>query len=176
MSRYSIKVSWSEQDDMFVAVSPALGDLSALGNTAPAAVAELEQAIELALETYAAEGWPVPEPDFIEEYSGQFRLRLPRSLHAWLVHEAQRQGVSLNTLATSLLAQARGSVDTSMSLTSEVDTALTSLRATLVSTMRSAIVEMAADSSTSWNREAQPVDYEYEGSPTSTLRLVESAG
>jgi predicted HicB family RNase H-like nuclease len=93
---------------VFVAVCPTLGDLSALGKTAPAAVAELEQAIELALETYVAQGWPVPEPDIVEEYSGQFRLRLPRSLHAWLVHEAERQGVSLNTLVTSLLAHARG--------------------------------------------------------------------
>jgi predicted HicB family RNase H-like nuclease len=175
MSRHSIKVSWSDQDDMFVAVCPALGDLSALGNTAHAAVAELEQAIELALETYAAEGWPVPESDVVEEYSGQFRLRLPRSMHSWLVHEAERQGVSLNSFATSLLAQARGSVDTHMSLASEINTAFNALRATLVATMRSAMVEMAADSSTSWNREAQPAVYEYEGSPTSTLKLVESA-
>ena len=79
-----------------------------MGKTAPAPVAELEQAIELALKTYAAQGWPVPEPDVVEEYSGQFRLRLPRSLHAWLVHEAERQGVSLNTLVTSMLAHARG--------------------------------------------------------------------
>lgn len=108
MLRYGVRVSWSDQDGVFVAVCPTLGDLSALGKTAPAAVAELERAIELALKTYAAQGWAVPEPDVIEEYSGQFRLRLPRALHAWLVHEAERQGVSLNTLVTSLLAHARG--------------------------------------------------------------------
>lgn len=36
--------------------------------------------------------------------SGQFRVRLPVDLHAELVAEAERQGVSLNTLVVALLA------------------------------------------------------------------------
>ena len=38
------------------------------------------------------------------EYSGQFRVRLPTELHAALAAEAERQGVSLNTLIVALLA------------------------------------------------------------------------
>ena len=38
------------------------------------------------------------------ERSGQFRVRLPSELHAELVAEAERQGVSLNTLIVGLLA------------------------------------------------------------------------
>lgn len=41
-------------------------------------------------------------------YSGQFRLRLPRSLHGWLAARADLDGVSLNTLVVQLLAEARG--------------------------------------------------------------------
>jgi predicted RNase H-like HicB family nuclease len=111
MTHYSIKVAWSEKDGMFAGVCPVLGGISALGKTAREAVAELEKAIDLALETYAAEGWPVPDPDVLEEHSGQFRLRLPRSMHAWLAHEAERQGVSLNTMTTALLARAMGAAD-----------------------------------------------------------------
>jgi predicted HicB family RNase H-like nuclease len=37
-------------------------------------------------------------------HSGQFRVRLPIALHEALVAEAERQGVSLNTLVVSLLA------------------------------------------------------------------------
>ena len=37
-------------------------------------------------------------------FSGQFRVRLPVALHEALAIEAERQGVSLNTLVVSLLA------------------------------------------------------------------------
>ena len=43
-------------------------------------------------------------------YSGQFRLRVPRSLHGWLVDRAQREGISLNTLVVELLSEARGAL------------------------------------------------------------------
>lgn len=62
MSKYSMKIAWSEEDQMFVAVCPELGDLSALGQTQHDAATQLEQAIELALETYVAKGWPIPDP------------------------------------------------------------------------------------------------------------------
>ncbi len=175
MSHYSIKVSWSDQDAMFVAVCPALGDVSALGETAQRAVAELEQAIELALETYESEGWPIPEPDSMEEYSGQFRLRLPRSLHAWLAHEAERQGISLNSLVSSVLAHAQGAAETRVAMTEEVSAAITALRTSLATTMSDAIVEVSADSSTSSDHELQP-DIQQYGSSSNTFRLVRSAG
>ncbi|MBM4027694.1 MAG: toxin-antitoxin system HicB family antitoxin [Planctomycetes bacterium] len=175
MPHYSIKVSWSEQDSMFVAVCPALGNISALGDSAREAVAEMEQAIELALETYAAEGWPTPEPDALEEHSGQFRLRLPRSMHGWLAHEAERQGVSLNTLATTLLAHAMGTAEARMTFTREIETTLNSMRAMMVSAMRTAMFE-TADSSTSRGGEVQPAEYIYQGSPSRTFSLVKKAG
>jgi predicted HicB family RNase H-like nuclease len=44
----------------------------------------------------------------VREYSGQLRLRLPRSLHGRLVQEAELDGVSLNTLIVSWLAERAG--------------------------------------------------------------------
>ena len=173
MSHYSIKVFWSQQDGMFVAVCPALGDISALASTAREAVAELEQAIELALETYSAQGWPLPEPDVLEEYSGQFRLRLPRAMHAWLAHEAERQGVSLNTLATSLLAEAMGVTRSRTSFAKEIGVALDSMRK-IASEMQNTMTEIVADSSTS-EREAQPAEYRYRTSSSGTLKIVKKA-
>lgn len=175
MSRYGIRVSWSDEDEMFVALCPALGNLSALGDTPSSAVSELEQAIEAALETYQSENWPIPEPDVQEEYSGQFRLRLPRSLHAWLAHEAERQGVSLNSLVTSQLARAQGLEESAATTSAEVRDAINALKASLPETVRETVIKVAADSSSSWNHEAQPTFRPY-GSQSSTLRLVESAG
>lgn len=51
-------------------------------------------------------GDPVPKPG--ATMSGQWRQRVPRSLHARLVDQARSEGVSLNTLVTSLVAEGLG--------------------------------------------------------------------
>lgn len=106
--KYGADVRWSPEDEAFVAVCPELGGLSALGPTPHAAVEELETVVQLAVTTYGEEGWPLPDPRVAVTYSGQFRVRLPRSLHAWLVREAEREGVSLNSFVMARLSEARG--------------------------------------------------------------------
>jgi len=139
VTRYSVRVAWSEPDGMFVAVCPELGDVSALGNTLQQAVAELEQAIEAVLETYRAKKWPVPEPAEVGEHSGQFRLRVPRSLHAWLSHEAVRQHMSLNALVIALLSQSRGWSEGQAAAADRIAGALEDLESSLRATVRSTI-------------------------------------
>ena len=34
--------------------------------------------------------------EIVEDYSGQFKLRIPRSLHRSLAEHSQRQGISMN--------------------------------------------------------------------------------
>jgi len=109
--RYSGRVTWSEEDAAFVAVSPEFEGISALGPTASEAISELQEALLLAVEAHEEEGWPVPDPFLEPRYSGQFRLRLPRSLHAWLARRAHQEGVSLNTLVLELLSRARGATE-----------------------------------------------------------------
>lgn len=110
MSRYSMKVEWSAGDEVFIASCPELGGLATHGPTQGAAVTELATAIDLALEAYQADGWMAPEPQAARPFSGQFRVRLPSSLHRWLSDEAEREGVSLNTCVVSKLAEARGAL------------------------------------------------------------------
>ena len=43
-----------------------------------------------------------------EAYSGQWRQRVPKSLHASLARRALQEGVSLNTLVATLLAEGLG--------------------------------------------------------------------
>ena len=106
--RYSARVAWSEEDEAFVAVCPEFQGISAFGSSSSEALDELRNALRLAVETHKAEGWPIPEPRHEPMYSGQFRLRLPKSLHAWLADQAQHEGVSLNTLVLEILSRARG--------------------------------------------------------------------
>lgn len=49
---------------------------------------------------------PIPRPS--SAASGQFRVRLPKSLHAELAGRAEDEGVSLNTMVLSLLARGVG--------------------------------------------------------------------
>ena len=105
MPGYSQHIAWSPEDEMFVAVCPELDGLMALGKTEERAARELRKAIGLVLDDMAAEGEPAPAPITHPSHSGQFRVRLPRTLHARLAAQADREGVSLNTLVCTLLAE-----------------------------------------------------------------------
>ena len=47
----------------------------------------------------------IHEPDSLEEYSGQFKLRMPRSLHRSLVEHSKREGISMNQYCVYLLSK-----------------------------------------------------------------------
>ena len=57
--------------------------------------------IEAALE----EGIKINEPDNLEDYSGQFKLRLPRSLHRLLAEHSKREGISMNQYCVYFLSR-----------------------------------------------------------------------
>lgn len=63
----------------------------------------------------------IPEPSTKEEYSGNFRLRLPRALHRKLVQLAEEQGVSLNTYCATALAEAVGNAISGVNLPRKSD-------------------------------------------------------
>ena len=63
----------------------------------PAKKAWLEAALE--------EGVEIHEPDSLEDYSGQFKLRIPRSLHRLLAEHSQREGISMNQYCVYLLSR-----------------------------------------------------------------------
>jgi predicted RNase H-like HicB family nuclease len=106
MPNYSMRVEWSPEDQVYLASCPELGGLSAHGATPQEAVVELSEAAQLAIDTYEEEGWILPEVRAARRYSGQFRVRLPESLHAWLAGSADR--ISLNTFVVAKLSEVQG--------------------------------------------------------------------
>ena len=42
------------------------------------------------------DGTPIPEPMTDEDYSGQFKLRIPKSLHKSLAEHSKAEGISMN--------------------------------------------------------------------------------
>jgi len=51
------------------------------------------------------DGSSIPEPARLEDYSGQFKLRLPKSLHRLLVQKSSEEGVSMNQYCVYLLSK-----------------------------------------------------------------------
>ncbi len=105
-NRYSVHVMADAEDGSYMAVSPEFPGVSAFGDTPQEALAEMAIALEAAIATYVDEGWPLPAPRVIRHEdlpSGEFRVRLPRTLHAQLSERAQLEGVSQNQLVVYLL-------------------------------------------------------------------------
>lgn len=50
------------------------------------------------------QGREIPEPIYDGEFSGQFKLRIPKSLHKQLAQQAKDEGVSMNQLCMYLLS------------------------------------------------------------------------
>lgn len=96
--RYSARIVWSDEDGGYIATAPELEGVSAFGETLKEALTELGIARDAWLEEWCASGRDLPVPLTLPSYSGQFRLRLPRSSHGWLAAQADLEGVSLNTL------------------------------------------------------------------------------
>jgi antitoxin HicB len=80
------------------------------GRTPEDAMRHGRKALEACLATMAEFGAPIPQPGRAAN-SGQWRQRVPKSLHARLIKRAEREGVSLNTLVTALIAEGIGRKD-----------------------------------------------------------------
>jgi predicted RNase H-like HicB family nuclease len=78
------------------------------GDTYQAAFQNIQEAMEGWIETKLENGFPVPEPVNESQYSGKFVLRLPKTLHARLAKEAEKEGVSLNQYALYRLSAVSG--------------------------------------------------------------------
>lgn len=94
----------------YFAHHPDLPGCAAQGDSADEAVANLDAARRLWVETRLEDGLPIPEP-VEDEPSGRISLRMATSLHAELNRIANRKGVSLNLLLNTILAAYVGQFD-----------------------------------------------------------------
>jgi predicted RNase H-like HicB family nuclease len=69
------------------------------GDTFEEAYSSLHEAMEGWIETKLENGYAVPSPLDAGKFSGKFVVRLPKTLHARLALEAEKEGVSLNQYA-----------------------------------------------------------------------------
>lgn len=75
------------------------------GETLQELYESLNEAMEGYLEVKLEKGLPIPEPHKVDEFSGKFNVRIPKSLHQRLTIEAEKEHVSLNQLVLYKLAK-----------------------------------------------------------------------
>jgi predicted RNase H-like HicB family nuclease len=108
---YGFQVVWSDDDEGFVATCPEFKGVSGIGKTAQQALVEAQTALGLMIETFEEERWALPEPVSLSSHSGQFRLRVPRALHARLASAVRECRQMLDEHFSQLRAELQSEMD-----------------------------------------------------------------
>lgn len=75
------------------------------GETAEEAIKNGEDAVKAWIETAKTEKRTIPALGELENQSGKWVQRVPKSIHLRLVNRAKEEGVSLNTLVIMMLSE-----------------------------------------------------------------------
>lgn len=110
---FTIRPLSTEDGGGFLIEYPDLPGCHSDGDTPEQAIVNGRDAVRSYLASCRKHGDPIPKPNSHGSSSGQFRVRMPRSLHARLVAQAEREGVSLNMLVVAAAAQTLGQGETS---------------------------------------------------------------
>jgi predicted HicB family RNase H-like nuclease len=103
--RYTYRVTWSEEDEEYVALCAEFPSLSWLADTPEEALEGIRQLVADVVADLESNNESIPEPIAVKRYSGKFMIRIPPEIHRRLALEAAEAGVSLNRLASSKLSQ-----------------------------------------------------------------------
>ena len=99
----------SEEDGGGYLISfPDFSECISDGDTIEEAMHNGLDALEETIAALESLNLPVPEPGSGGSYSGKFIQRVPKSLHARLAARARQEGVSMNTLVNTFLAESLG--------------------------------------------------------------------
>ncbi|XTB05180.1 type II toxin-antitoxin system HicB family antitoxin [Treponema denticola] len=102
---YKLEIIPDAEENGFVASYPELPGCITCGSSLASVVANAEDAKKEWLFAALEEGIPINEPNDIDSYSGQFKLRLPKTLHKTLAEDSKKEGVSMNQYCVYLLSK-----------------------------------------------------------------------
>lgn len=102
---YKLEIIPDKEDSGFVAYYPELPGCITCGSSLSAVAANAEDAKREWLFAAIKDGVPINEPDDTTSYSGQFKLRLPKTLHRTLAENSKKEGISMNQYCVYLLSK-----------------------------------------------------------------------
>lgn len=105
---FTVRRMTADEGEGFLIEFPDVPGCISDGSTPEEAIANGRDSLKSVLLTKLEFKDPVPKPGAFAAASGQFRQRIPKSLHARLAARASQEGVSLNTLVTAFIAEGLG--------------------------------------------------------------------
>ena len=104
---YRIEIIPDVEEGGFTVYYPDLPGCVTVGETIESAVANSVDAKRAWIEAALEDGIVISEPSSndLSEYSGQFKLRIPKSLHRSLSIHAKEEGISMNQYCLYLLTK-----------------------------------------------------------------------
>lgn len=102
---YKMEIVEDKDEGGYVVSYPDLLGCITCGETIETAVANANDTKKAWIEAALESGIEIQEPNNLEEYSGQFKLRIPRSLHRSLAEHSKKEGISMNQYCVYLLSR-----------------------------------------------------------------------
>lgn len=102
---YPMTIVEDKDEGGFAVSYPDLPGCITCGETLEIAVRTAKDAKKAWIEAALEDGIKIKEPDDTEEYSGQFKLRIPKSLYRSLAEHSKREGISMNQYCLYLLSK-----------------------------------------------------------------------
>ncbi len=102
---YRVEVIPDEEEGGYAFRVPELPGCLTASQTLEEGFHLLEDAKKAWISACLEDGISIPEPARLEDYSGQFKLRMPKSLHKQLAQRSSEEGISMNQLCLYLLSK-----------------------------------------------------------------------
>ena len=102
---YRLEIIPDSDERGFVGSYPDLPGCLTCGESLEAVAKNAEDAKRAWLIAALEEGITIHEPETLDAYSGQFKLRIPKSLHKALAEHSKSEGISMNQYCLYLLTK-----------------------------------------------------------------------
>lgn len=102
---YRMEIVPDEDEGGYAVAFPDLPGCITCGDSLESAVKNATDAKKAWLEAAMDEGIEIARPDDLSDYSGQFKLRIPKSLHRQLSEHSRKEGISMNQYCLYLLSR-----------------------------------------------------------------------
>lgn len=102
---YKMEILPDLEEGGYVVSFPDLPGCFSIGDSVEEAVQNAMDAKRAWLEAAIEDGITINDPDSLNAYSGQFKLRIPKSLHKSLAEHSKAEGISMNQYCLYLLTK-----------------------------------------------------------------------
>ncbi|MBP2032568.1 putative RNase H-like HicB family nuclease [Clostridium algifaecis] len=102
---YKVEIIKDKEEGGYILQYPELKGCITCADTIEEGIELLKDAKKSWLESALQDGISIPEPLEEENFSGQFKLRMPKSLHKELMEKSKEEGISMNQYCLYLLSK-----------------------------------------------------------------------